>query len=180
MYNFLLDSIGKKEGFFMTIAIRNARAQDAEAVAAIEALCFPAAEAASAQTIAARIAAFPSYFFVAEQNGALIGFVNGCVTNSPIIEDELFQDPSRHIPGGTHAAIFGLDVVPNRRRQGIAAQLMRHFISEAQRQGQRHIILTCTKHLIRYYETFGYVNNGLSQSTHGGAEWYDMTLDLER
>ena len=84
MYNFLLDSMGKKEGFFMTIAIRNARAQDAEAVAAIEALCFPAAEAASAQTIAARIAAFPSYFFVAEQHGALIGFVNGCVTNSPI------------------------------------------------------------------------------------------------
>ncbi|WP_319402457.1 GNAT family N-acetyltransferase [uncultured Anaeromusa sp.] len=164
----------------MTIAIRNACAQDAAAVAAIEALCFPAAEAASAATIAARIAAFPAYFFVAEENGALIGFVNGCVTNSPIIEDELFQDPSRHIPSGTHAAIFGLDVVPKRRRQGVAAQLMRHFISEAQRQGQRHVILTCKKHLIRYYETFGYANNGLSQSIHGGAEWYDMTLDLER
>jgi predicted N-acetyltransferase YhbS len=180
MYELFKHTVFKKEGFLMTIAIRNACAQDAAAVAAIEALCFPAAEAASAATIAERIAAFPAYFFVAEENGALIGFVNGCVTNSPIIEDELFQDPSRHIPSGTHAAIFGLDVVPKRRRQGVAAQLMRHFISEAQRQGQRHVILTCKKHLIRYYETFGYANNGLSQSTHGGAEWYDMTLDLER
>lgn len=180
MYELFKHTVFKKEGFLMTIAIRNACAQDAAAVAAIEALCFPAAEAASAATIAARIAAFPAYFFVAEENGALIGFVNGCVTNSPIIEDELFQDPSRHIPSGTHAAIFGLDVVPKRRRQGVAAQLMRHFISEAQRQGQRHVILTCKKHLIRYYETFGYANNGLSQSIHGGAEWYDMTLDLER
>lgn len=33
--------------------------------------------------------------------------------------------------------------------------------------------------LIPYYEKFGYQNQGVSDSAHGGAVWYDMRLTFE-
>lgn len=40
-----------------------------------------------------RIAAFPESFLVAEVDGTLIGYINGCATDSPVIYDELFIAP---------------------------------------------------------------------------------------
>ena len=42
--------------------IRNARPEDVDAIIRIEAICFPAAEAAKAEDIRARYAAFPENF----------------------------------------------------------------------------------------------------------------------
>ena len=47
--------------------IRPASSSDAAALAAIEAVCFPAAEAAGPQAIAQRLAVFPDRFLVAEE-----------------------------------------------------------------------------------------------------------------
>lgn len=160
------------------ITIRGVRPDDLEGVAKIEAVCFPAAEAAPREAFARRIAAYPECFFVAETAGALIGFINGCATNSPVIFDEMFHDTAQHLPAGENLAIFGLDVIPEYRRQGIAAQLMRHYIAAAKAAGRKRVILTCKEKLIHYYQSFGFVNDGLSRSTHGGAQWYDMTLTL--
>ena len=160
------------------ISIRQARLQDASAIAAIEAVCFRAAEAAGLKTIQERIAVFPANFFVAHAGGEIIGFINGCVTDSPTISDDLFENTGRHLACGPHQAVFGLDVLPAYRRQGIAARLLRHFIDAAQNAGRHTIILTCKQQLVPYYERFGFVNNGVSQSVHGGAVWYDMTLPL--
>ncbi len=147
-------------------------------LAEIEAICFPPAEAASRNALQARIQIFSECFLVAEQAGRLIGFINGCVTNSPVIYDELFITTEYPIPDGKNLAVFGLDVIPEYRRQGIATQLMNRFIQLARYTGRKGVILTCKDQLVHYYETFGYVNNGVSQSTHGGAEWFDMTLSL--
>ena len=38
------------------------------------------------------------------------------------------------------------------------------------------LVLTCKKELVEFYEQFGYVNEGLSKSVHGGVSWYDMRL----
>ena len=46
-------------------------------------------------------------------------------------------------------------------------------------KGRRGCILTCKDTLIHYYEKFGYVNKGISESVHGGAIWYDMILEFE-
>ena len=55
---------------------------------------------------------------------------------------------------------------------------MEHMIGDARNRGRRGLILTCKEKLIHYYESFGYVNQGISQSTHGGAVWYDMVLEF--
>jgi len=161
------------------LLIRPAVAADLDRVAEIEATCFPAAEAAGRETFRARIAAFMESFFVAEQEGRMIGFIDGCETDSPVIFDEMFRGIEHHKPGGANLAIFGLDVIPECRRRGIAARLMEHFIEKARASGRERVILTCKKALVSYYEKFGFVNEGRSASAHGGAIWYDMTLRLK-
>jgi len=64
----------------MTYTIRPVRPTDLAAVTEVEAICFPAAEAAAEESFKARIAAFPECFFVAEADGKIIGFINGCAT----------------------------------------------------------------------------------------------------
>ncbi|WP_371364703.1 hypothetical protein SRRS_53090 [Sporomusa rhizae] len=160
------------------IIIRSVIAKDIQHVAEIEAICFPETEAAPRKSFEDRIAAFPEYFLVAETEGRLIGFINGCVTNSSVVYDELFYSTEHHVPDGENLAIFGLDVIPAYRGQGIAARLMNQFIQLARNTGRKSVILTCKDRLVHYYESFGYVNNGVSESTHGGAQWFDMTLAL--
>ena len=55
---------------------------------------------------------------------------------------------------------------------------MNTLIERARKQGRKGLILTCKEHLIKYYESFGYVNMGVSASVHGGAVWYDMILEF--
>lgn len=161
------------------ITIRTAVSEDLDQVTAIEAVCFPKAEAADRASFAHRLATFPDSFFVAVHDGKIIGFVNGCVTNEITIRDEMYEDSSLHDPQGAYQSIFGLDVLPEYQRQGIAAKLMEQMIRDAKERGRKGLILTCKDRLIHYYEKFGYKNKGVSQSVHGGVVWYDMLLEFE-
>lgn len=163
----------------MDIIIRQVMPEDLDAVARVEAVCFPQAEAASRASFAQRIRAFPESFFVAERQGEIVGFINGCVTDSRVICDEMFEDIRCHRPEGAYQSIFGLDVAPEFRRQGLAARLMRHMMAQAQKRGKKGLILTCKDRLIGYYEQFGYRNLGVSRSVHGGTVWYDMILEFD-
>lgn len=160
------------------LVIRPVRPGDLDQAAAIEQACFPPAEAATRQALAERIAAFPDSFLVAELDGTLVGMVNGCCTDSPVIRDEMFHGTSHHQPDGANQTIFGLGVLPAFQKQGIAAELMRALIAAARNAGRRAVILTCKEPLLRYYESFGFKNDGLSESTHGDARWFDMRLAL--
>ncbi|MBS6642853.1 MAG: GNAT family N-acetyltransferase [Clostridiaceae bacterium] len=162
----------------MDYQIRTVRDTDLDDVTAVEAACFPAAEAADRSSFKQRIRVFPDSFFVAEKDGQIIGFINGCVTDQKVICDEMFEDSSYHNPDGAYQSIFGLDVMPEYRQQGIAAGLMNFLIEDARKKGRKGLILTCKDRLIRYYEKFGYQNMGISGSTHGGAVWYDMILEF--
>ena len=161
------------------VIIRQVKPEDLDKVTEVEAACFPAAEAATRESFAQRIATFPESFFVAEHNGTIIGFINGCATDERTIRDEMFEDSSLHNPEGCYQSIFGLDVIPEYQRQGIAAKLMNHLIEDARKKGRRGLILTCKDRLIHYYAKFGYQNLGVSASVHGGAVWYDMLLEFE-
>ena len=95
----------------MTYTIRPVRPSDLAAVTEVEAICFPAAEAATG-AFKARIAAFPECFFVAESEGKIIGFINGCATDSKTICDEMYENSACHKTDGAYQSIFGLDVLP--------------------------------------------------------------------
>jgi ribosomal protein S18 acetylase RimI-like enzyme len=153
--------------------------EDLDNVTRIEADCFPAAEAATKDIFKERISVFPEGFFVAELNNEIIGFINGGVTNEKHIQDEFFQTMNLHIPNGDNIVIFGLDVRPKYQRRGYAKELMNHFIKAGKNAGGKNILLTCKEHLIGYYEQFGYINEGISQSEHGGAKWFNMYLKLK-
>ena len=163
----------------MDYTIRNVKIEDLDQVTEVEALCFPTAKAAVEASFRQRIETFPDSFFVAEdENGRIIGFINGCVTDERTIRDEMFEDSGLHRPEGLYQSVFGLDVIPEFRRQGVAADLMNRLMQEAKARGKKGMILTCKDRLIHYYEKFGYRNLGLSASVHGGAVWYDMLLEF--
>lgn len=162
----------------MKFKIRQACIGDLDEVTKVEASCFPEAEAATRISLEKRIKTFSESFFVAEIDGKMIGFINGCIINGTVIYDELYENSALHNPDGNYQTIFGLDVISKYRNQGIAAQLMNYMIEVARAAGRKGVILTCKDRLIHYYEKFGYTNMGISKSVHGGAEWYDMILEI--
>lgn len=162
------------------IRIRMVRIEDIKQAAQVEAACFPKEEAADEHSFRLRIQTFPESFLVAEKDGRLIGLINGCATREKTIRDEMFSDPSFHLPDGCYQAVFGLAILPAFRCQGTASQLMRCFIANARDKGRKGVILTCKEALIPYYQKFGYQHMGISGSVHGGAVWHDMYLDLHR
>ena len=156
--------------------IRHATMNDLDEVTRVEAECFPAAEAASRESFAARLASYPNHFWLMFEDGKLISFVNGLVTDEEVLTDEMFADTSFHNPDGRWQMIFGVNTVPSRRRNGHAARLIEWAIAEAREQGRAGLILTCKDHMLHYYARFGFVNEGKSASSHGGAAWYQMRL----
>lgn len=153
--------------------------EDLDVVTAVEAACFPKAEAAKREELEQRILTYPSHFWVLEEDDSnLIGFINGMATDSRTISDEMFEHASLHRENGAYQTVFGLDVLPEYRNRGCAAQLMKALIQDAKEHGRKGCILTCKERLLHYYNKFGYQNLGISASVHGGAIWYDMVLEF--
>lgn len=171
-----LQKLINKEIDMDDIIIRAATAADVPAIAAVEATCFPTAEACPPEEFARRYATFPECFFAAETAGRIVGFIDGCVTDAPLLPDELYHDASRHIPDGKWQTVFGLAVHPEYQHRGIAQQLMRRLITDAQDKKRDGLVLTCKPQKIGFYEQFGYRDNGWADSTHGGAAWHLMVL----
>lgn len=156
--------------------IRTAVMEDLENITKVEAACFPKEEAATLRDFEKRLKVYPEHFWLLEAEGEIIGFINGMVTDELLIRDEMFAEASLHNKNGQWQTIFGVNTLPEYRRKGYAAMLMEKVITDAKAQGRKGCILTCKDKLISYYEKFGYVNEGVSNSVHGGALWYDMRL----
>lgn len=156
--------------------IRTATMEDLDAVTAVEAACFPVAEAATRDEFAARLAVYPNHFWLLEEDGRLVSFINGLVSDEPTIRDEMFADAAFHNEQGAWQMVFGVNTLPEYRRRGLAGKVMQRVIADARAQGRKGCVLTCKDRLVHYYETFGYRSEGVSASTHGGAVWYDMRL----
>lgn len=119
----------------MNYIIRQVRPEDLEEVTEVEKVCFPAAEAAARESFQARIEAFPESFLVAEaEGGKIIGFINGAVTDRRTISDDMFEDAGLHKKDGAYQSIFGLDILPDWQRQGIAADLMEKLMETAKKK----------------------------------------------
>lgn len=155
--------------------IRPVKDEDLKKVAEVEALCFPAAEAAGYEDFMERYKTCKNSFFVAEtEDGEIAGFCNGCCADTDYLADALYHDATLHNPDGDYQMIFGLDVNPKFQKQGIGEALMRHMVKSAGERDKKAVVLTCKDHMIPFYKRIGYEYIELSDSTHGGAKWHKM------
>lgn len=160
----------------MNLNISQATIEDLDSVESIEKICFPKEEAATRESLKDRLETFSESFLVAKVNEEIIGFINGSVINEKIICDEFYSDVSFHNPKGDYQSIFGLDVLPEYRANGIAAELIKALIEVARRAGRKGLTLCCKEEKINYYKKMGFVDIGKSESEHGNAIWYNMIL----
>ena len=156
--------------------IRTATENDVNEIAAVEAECFPAAEAATRESIAERLKQYPEHFWLGFEDDRLVSFVNGLVTDQKDLTDDLYDNAAAHNETGAWQMIFGVDTVPEFRGRGCAGTLLQTAIAAARGQGRRGLVLTCKERLLPFYAKFGFQNEGVSVSTHGGVTWYQMRL----
>ncbi len=156
--------------------IRNATIEDWKEIAAVEAACFPPAEAATEESIRRRLEMYANHFWLLFEEDQLISFVNGMVTNEPDLRDEMYEDASLHDENGEWQMIFGVDTIPSHRRKGYAEKVLWEIIKCSKEQGRKGLVLTCKDYMIHYYAKFGFVNEGVSESVHGNVMWYQMRL----
>ena len=166
----------KKKRGRICMEIRKGTLKDLEAIAAVEAACFPAAEAATAEEFAGRLQQYGDHFWLLWEGERLLAFVDGFCTDWPDLTDEMYADASLHRENGAWQMIFGVNTIPACRRRGYAGQLLQQAIADARAQGRKGLVLTCKEALVHYYAKFGFVNEGVSGSTHGGVVWYQMRL----
>jgi ribosomal protein S18 acetylase RimI-like enzyme len=162
-----------------TITIRQATIADTAAITALEAACFPPAEAAPYESFAARLETFPDRFWLLFADGELVSMVNGSLSDEPDLRDEMFHDAALHDPDGRWQMIFGVATHPARQRKGYAGLLLETAIRQCREeapQGREGLVLTCKEAKLHYYAKFGFVNEGISSSEHGGAAWYQMRI----
>ena len=158
--------------------IRTATFKDLDAVSAVEATCFPAAEAATPAEFEERLRYYGGHFWLMFDGEKLIGFVDGMVTDKADLSDDLYAQASLHDENGAWQMIFGVNTIPEYRRHGYAGALIQRAISDARAQGRKGLVLTCKDKLIHYYAKFGFVNEGVSASVHGNVTWYQMRLSF--
>ena len=157
------------------VVIRTATMADLDAIASVEAACFPAVEAATKAEFADRLTHYADHFWLMFDGDKLISFVDGFVTDQSDLTDEMYANASLHNPAGAWQMIFGVNTIPAYRNHGYAGQLILRAIQDAMIQDRKGLVLTCKPEKVHYYAKFGFVDEGISaNSTHGGAVWHQM------
>lgn len=156
------------------IRIRQAELSDWEEILAIEQLNFPAAEAASSEVLKERIERISDTFLLAELHDQLAGYIVGPAVLARYLKDDLFSKVSANPPADGFIAVQSLSVHPDFQGQGVGTLLLAALKETAVQQNRQGISLTCHDELIPYFEMNGFVHEGISDSTHGGAVWSDM------
>lgn len=158
------------------MTIRTATIEDLETVSAVEAECFPPAEAATKEEFEKRLTHYGKHFWLMFDGDKLIAFVDGFVTDEADLTDEMYEKAEMHRENGDWQMIFGVNTIPAYRKNGYAGELIKRAIADAREQGRKGLVLTCKDRLIPYYAKFGFVNEGVSESVHGNVVWNQMRL----
>jgi ribosomal protein S18 acetylase RimI-like enzyme len=160
------------------VQIRNVKKEDLADLVILEHRCFLKTEAATEEAFKKRIENIPDSFFVAEEDDVIVGLINGPVIDNASITDDLFSEIKTNSTSGGHQTVLGLAVSPEYQNLGIAGMLLAHLEKDAKDKHRETITLTCKKNLVGFYEKHGYVNQGVSNSEHGGVTWYNMIKKL--
>ena len=116
--------------------IRTATLQDLAAVTALEAACFPAAEAAPEAAFRARLETYPESFWVmTDEADRPVAMVNGMCTDTPDLHDEMYENATLHDRAGEWQMIFGVATHPEHQKKGYAGQLLQTAIAASRARG---------------------------------------------
>ena len=159
---------------------RSIRPDEAAEAVQIEQICFPPNEACRPEAMRERVAAAPELFLVAidRQSGKMAGFLNGIATDETKFRDEFFTDASLQNKNGANVMLFGLDVLPEYRGQGLARTLVEKYAQRERENRRERLVLTCLDSKVEMYEKMGFRDLGLANSTWGGESWHEMDLAL--
>lgn len=166
-----------EEGAAGGLAIRHATAADVPALAALELVTFPAAQAATPEEVADRVAHYPECFWLlVDGAGAIVAAVNGFVTDHADLTDDMYARAADHDPHGAWQMVFSVATDPAHQHHGLASLLMRRVVADARAAGRKGVVLTCLDPLVGFYARFGFVDEGFQGSTHGDVVWHQMRL----
>ena len=150
--------------------------KDLDLIDSIEKTCFPSQEAASKDSLKARLEVYPEGFYLYYVDETPIGYIGGLKNNQCELPDEMYENASMHQENGAWQMIFGVNTLPAYRNHGYAGELLKRAIADAKDQGRKGLVLTCKDRLVHYYAKFGFENEGVSESVHGNIVWNQMRL----
>ena len=96
--------------------IRTATLADLNRITAVEAECFPPAEAATAEQFSDRLKHYADHFLLMFEDDRLVAFVDGFVTNERDLTDEMYENAALHDENGKWQMLFGVNTIPAYRR----------------------------------------------------------------
>lgn len=162
------------------VVFRQATQADLQTIIDIENAGFTPEEAATPEAMKSRIDIIPDSFIIAEYEGKVIGFVDGPVVAARHIYDELFTEVLPNPAQGGHQSILGLAVDPAFRNNGLGSLLLKEIIKISTAAQRETVTLTCRDFMLDFYTKLGFVNEGISESTHGGYVWYNMVYEINK
>lgn len=115
-----------------------------------------------------------TFLTIKNDSGKLIGFVVGPAVKNRFVQDEMYDDTPLNLSQGGHQLIFTIAISPDYRGQGIGSKLLSEFENIARKNHRESIALTCLEGKIPFYEKNGFVDQGVSASSHGNEIWYNM------
>lgn len=156
--------------------IRTATIDDLDEIHNVETKCFSENEAATKKEFEERLKYYPNHFWLIFEDEKLIAFIDGFITDEKDLSDDMYENASLHDETGDWQMIFGVNTIPEYRKKGYASKLIRQMIDYAKKENRLGVVLTCKKELINFYSKFGFIDEGISESQHGGVVWHQMRL----
>lgn len=158
------------------LQIRVGNISDLDELVRIETASYPVEEMANKERIQERLSVYGDRFWIMENNGIMVAFINGMISNERNLLDEMFSSASMHNPDGVWQMIFSVTTHPDYRKRGYAKMLLQHVIEQVKKEGRKGLVLTCKEHLLSMYGSVGFIDEGVSESEHGGAVWHQMRI----
>ena len=163
--------------------VNNPGKKDHDQLVMLEQETFSEAEAASRESIERRLKAHRETFWVLKKDGRIIAGINGITTNEKDLSDAMYTGEDFYDKKGRWLMIFGVSTLPDYQHNGYAAKIMHEVLQETVKCKLDGVVLTCKENMIPFYEQFGFVDEGVSESEHGGVVWHQMRIrrrDIKR
>lgn len=157
-------------------------------ICALEASSYPPDEAASAGTLAFRLAHAGELFRVLRRRGAaadggggVAGYICGTAAAGGT-ESLTHESMSAHDGGGRVVCVHSVVVRAAGRRRGLGRAMLARYVAELRAAGggrrfERALLLS-KEALVPFYEAAGFARAGPSAVQHGADAWIEMRLEL--